>query len=67
MLLSTQVQAMSWWATARNRLVDATRDERGEVTAWTVLMVLLVAGAATVGGIIVQKMVSEATDIPAGN
>lgn len=54
------------WFTASSALSDRLdqRDDRGEVTATTAIIVLLVAAAITAGGIIANKLVANANAVP---
>jgi hypothetical protein len=62
------VHVYLWWLTTtttlHDRLADALRDERGEVTANTAMIVLLVVAAITAGGIIATKLVANANNVP---
>ncbi|MBA3398472.1 MAG: hypothetical protein H0X22_06320 [Acidimicrobiia bacterium] len=67
MLLPMQVQVLAWWATARERVVDAgerLRDERGETTAGVILLVLLAVAAIGVAAAIIGKLNSQTSKIP---
>ena len=63
-LLPIQVQLLTLWSRASDRVartVVALRDdERGELTGGVILLVALAVVAATVAGIIVGKIQSEA-------
>jgi len=62
MLLPMQVQVLAWWATARDRVLDAgerLRDERGETTAGVILLVLLAVAAIGVAAAIIGKLNSQ--------
>lgn len=54
------------WLTATGALSDRLdeRDDRGEVTATTAIIVLLVAAAITAGGVIANKLVANANNVP---
>ena len=66
-MLELQIRLLAAWTTAgeqlRTRLSDA-RNERGEVTAQTALIVLLVIAAIAAGGIIAAKINSNANNVP---
>lgn len=67
-MLQLQVQMLtaSWAAadTIRQRVDDARRDERGEVTATTAIIVLLVIAAIAAGGIIASRITDNANNVP---
>lgn len=48
----------------RSRLAEASRNDRGEVTANTAFIVLLVVAAITAGGVIAAKLVANANKVP---
>lgn len=66
MLLPIQIQMLLLWQTAKTSLAERASDERGEITATTVMIVLLVGAAVTAGGIIAAKIIAEANSIAAG-
>ncbi len=64
-----QIALLRWWlqagdtiAAARRR-TDADRD-RGEVTATTAMIVILVIAAIAAAGYIAQKMTDNANNVP---
>jgi hypothetical protein len=67
-MLELQVQLLTaWWQAAdalSRRVSDARRDERGEITATTALIVLLVIAAIAAGGIIANKITNNANNVP---
>ncbi len=67
-MLELQTKLLVAWAAAvtaiRQRLDDARGDERGEVTATTALIVLLVIAAIAAGGIIASKITGNANNVP---
>ncbi len=67
-MLETQMKLMAAWyaagETVRARLAEARHDERGEVTAQTAMIVLLVAAAIAAAGIIAVKMTNNANNVP---
>jgi hypothetical protein len=65
-MIEVQIRLLTTWAAARRTIIERAADDRGEVTAYTVMLVLMVAAALTVGGIIAAKMIGEANKIPAG-
>lgn len=66
-MLDLQIRLWSAWKmaaeTVRGRIVDSS-DDRGEVTAQTALIVLLVIAAIAAGGIIAAKINSNANNVP---
>ena len=57
----------AWWSTrdaVLERFDDLTGDDRGDVTASTVLTVIIVVAALAAGGIIATKIVNNAKAIP---
>ena len=66
--MEVQMRVLSaWYAAAeaiRARAADARHDERGEVTAMTAIIVLLVIAAIAAGGIIASKITSNANNVP---
>jgi len=67
-MLELQLRLLSsWWAAGeaiRQRAADARSDERGEVTATTAIIVLLVAAAIAAGAVIATKITSNANSVP---
>ena len=67
-MTAASIRLYIWWlnatTTIRDKIDDARRDERGDVNATTVMIVLLVVGAITAGGIITAKLVGQAKKIP---
>jgi hypothetical protein len=67
-MLEFQMQLLTaWWQAAdsvRQRLRDARRDERGEITATTALIVILVIAAIAAGGVIAAKIANNAAKVP---
>ncbi len=65
-MLELQLKILTLWHTAgmalRQRL--DVRNERGEVTATTALIVLLVIAAIAAGGIIAGKITDNANNVP---
>lgn len=58
---------MAWWAAGdrlRERVAEARHDDRGEVTATTALIVLLVIAAIAAGAVIASKITSNANNVP---
>jgi len=66
-MLELQVKVLAAWHragdTLRNRAAHEI-DDRGEVTAATVLIVILVIAAITAGGVIAGKIISNAEAVP---
>ena len=68
-MLETQIYILNLWNKAGERLrqqyaaADADRD-RGEVTATTALIFLLVAAAIAAGTIIATKITANANNVP---
>lgn len=65
-MLHFQVNLLTaWWAAgeAMHRRYQAERD-RGEITATTALIVILVIAAIAAGGIIAAKITSNAENVP---
>lgn len=66
-MLELQIKLLTAWRAAgeqlRTRLSNPV-DERGEVTAQTALIVLLVIAAIAAGGIIAAKINSNANNVP---
>lgn len=68
-MLELQVQLWSAWlraaAVTRQRLVEASGErDRGEVTATTALIVILVIAAIAAGGVIAIKIANNANNVP---
>jgi hypothetical protein len=67
-MLHVQIQLLTaWWRAADafgQRLQAARHDERGEITATTALIVILVVAAITAGGIIAAKIRANANNVP---
>lgn len=64
-MLETQVKILQAWYRAADALRDAASDDdRGEVTAQTALIVLLVGAAIAAGGAIALAMSSNTSNIP---
>ena len=64
-MLETQVKILQAWYRAGEALREAASDEdRGEVTAQTALIVLLVAAAIAAGGAIAVAMQNNTSNIP---
>jgi hypothetical protein len=56
-----------WWSasdTIRERLANARDDDRGEITATTALIVILVIAAIAAGGVIATRITSNANNVP---
>lgn len=70
MFLPVQIQVLTAWQSAKttisDRLVVIRDDERGEITAQTVMIVLMVGAALGAGAIIAAKILAEAEKIQAG-
>jgi carbon starvation protein CstA len=66
MMIKTQSQFQTICATAATRLRTrlAQRDERGEVTATTALIFLLVVAAIAAGGVIATRITGNANRVP---
>ncbi len=66
-MLELQIRLLTAWKAAgeslRDRVAEVS-DERGEVTAQTALIVLLVIAAIAAGGIIAAKITSNANNVP---
>lgn len=67
-MLELQIRILTaWWSAAdlgRQRLHDARHDDRGEVTAGTAMIVILVIAAIAAGGIIAAKITNNANNVP---
>jgi hypothetical protein len=56
-----------WWSASdaiRERLANARDDERGEITATTAIIVILVIAAIGAGGVIATKIAANANNVP---
>jgi len=66
-MLELQVKMLSAWfhagETMRSR-IEVDRKDRGEVTATTAFIVILVIAAITAGGIIAAKIANNAAAVP---
>ncbi len=65
-MLKTQVQVLESWRRARESLLLTSTDDRdrGEVTAQTALIALLVIAAIAAGTIIASRITGNANKIP---
>lgn len=66
-MLELQMQVLTAWWSARDaisRRLTASRDDRGEVTATTALIVILVIAAIAAGGVIATKIGNNADNVP---
>ena len=65
-MLKTQVQILESWRQARESALPTYADgrDRGEVTAQTAMIALLVIAAIAAGGIIASKITGNANKIP---
>lgn len=66
-MLHWQVTLLTAWMAAGDSIrtrAESARDERGEVTATTALIVLLVAAALAAGAVIASKINSNANNVP---
>lgn len=67
-MLEIQIQLLTvWWAASTDlnqRLDRARHDDRGEVTATTALIVILVIAAIAAGGIIATRITDNANNVP---
>jgi hypothetical protein len=52
------------WTLTKDRVANARRNERGEVTAQVILIAVFAALAIAVGAIIVTKVTDRANSIP---
>jgi hypothetical protein len=62
-----QIQMMTAWFAARERLADSltrVRDDRGELTGSVILLAALAVAAAAVGVIIVARINAAASRVP---
>ena len=66
MLLEQQIKILAAWCVAGNAMHDRVRKDRdrGEVTATTALIVLLVIAAIAAGTIIATKINNNANNVP---
>jgi hypothetical protein len=67
-MLELQMRLLStWWAAGdalRTRAAAARDDERGEVTAMTAFIVLLVIAAIAAAGVIATRITDNANNVP---
>lgn len=67
-MLQTQITILELWHRAGEALRDAAasrlRDDRGEVTAQTALIFLLVVAAIAAGGVIAARITGAANRVP---
>ncbi len=65
-MLDLQVKVWSAWLHARGRALERVADDRdrGEVTAQTALIVILVIAAIAAGGVIATKIGNNAEAVP---
>ena len=67
-MLQLQMKVLSAWMAAGDavnlRLQEARHDDRGEVNATTAFIVLLVIAAIAAGGVIANKITTNANNIP---
>jgi hypothetical protein len=69
MLLPVQLQMLTVWMTARDRVLETitrARDERGELTANVVFLAALAVAAVGIAFLVVTKIRSNANSIPGG-
>ncbi len=62
-----QIHLLNVWQAAGDRLraaSDRAGDDRGEVTAQTALIVILVIAAIAAAGVIANKITSNANNVP---
>ena len=66
MLLEQQIRVLTAWYAAGDAMRDRVREDRdrGEVTATTALIVLLVIAAIAAGTIIATKINNNANNVP---
>lgn len=68
-MLKTQVQIMETWRRTREAALptpaERLEQDRGEVTAQTAMIALLVLAAVAAGGVIAGKIAGHAAKIPA--
>lgn len=67
-MLEMQLKLLALWLAAvdgaRDRVAEARQDDRGEVTATTALIVLLVVAALAAGAVIAGKITGNANKVP---
>lgn len=67
-MLELQMQILSAWYAAgnhlRRKLTDSYDNDRGEVTAQTAMIFLLVVAAIAAGGVIATKITANANNVP---
>jgi len=66
-----QVEILSLWTRASDAIsngvadaIERSRDDRGEVTGQTALIVLLVIAAIAAGGVIATRITDNANNVP---
>jgi beta-lactamase regulating signal transducer with metallopeptidase domain len=68
-MLDIQINLLTaWWRAAdtlRQRLNATRHNDRGEITATTALIVILVIAAIAAGGVIASKITANANNVPA--
>lgn len=64
MLLKEQAMVLELWYRAKMSLSERSRGDRGEVTATTAMIFLLVGAAIVAGGVIAQKITNNANNVP---
>jgi ABC-type Fe3+ transport system permease subunit len=68
MMLPIQIQILSVWMTARDRVLDTARharsDDRGELTGNVIFLAALAVAAAAVAAIIIARLNSNANKVP---
>lgn len=65
-MVGLQVKAWSAWHDVRGRVLERVADDRdrGEVTATTAMIVILVIAAIAAGGVIATKIGNNAAAVP---
>lgn len=65
-MLDLQVKVWSAWHDARGRVLERVAEDRdrGEVTATTAMIVILVIAAIAAGGVIATKIGNNAAAVP---
>jgi hypothetical protein len=67
-MLPIQMQILTAWLTARDRVLDLARqarsDERGELTGNVIFLAALAVAAAAVAAIIIARLNSNANRVP---
>lgn len=64
MLLTPQVQVLTFWWQARARIAERARDDRGEVAyGGTIWVVIGVVAAIAIGGFLYAKFFQKASEI----